>query len=420
MIAGLVPAMQVAQGRGFGGLQATERTVAGSRAVRRWQGALLAVQIGAAAVAAVAATLLVRSVIELNAVDLGFQTDRVLTFRVRPAQPDPVARLAFFQAAAERIQQLPGVQSAAFANEFPMRGSWGGGLLVDGPSGPIPAEADFQAVSADFFPTLGIPLLRGRLFAEGDRSGAPPVVVVSQTFASRLVPGRDPIGVQIRRDRDAPSLTIVGVVGEMRRDGKFSEVTPQVFFPATQPGSYRVRLDAIAVRAAAGDPRSLLPSIKAAVASLDPARTVAGVRTLDEVLSASVATRRFNMLLLTSFAALALVLAIVGVYGVVAHAALQRTREIGIRVALGATRESVVALIVRATLRWTIPGLALGLLGAWASTRLMATMLFGITPGDPITFALVTALMLAVSVVASYLPARRAATTDPLVALRSQ
>ena len=359
--------------------------------------------------------------IELNAVDLGFQTDRVLTFRVRPVQPDPAARLAFFQAATERIRLLPGVQSAAFANEFPMRGSWGGGLLVDSPSGPIRAEADFQAVSADFFTTLGIPLLRGRLFADGDRSGAPPVAVVSQTFAARLVPGRDPIGVRIRRDRDAPSLTIVGVVGEMRRDGKFSEVTPQVFFPATQPASYRVRLDAIAVRAAAGDPRSLLPSIKAAVASLDPARTVAGVRTLDEVLSASVATRRFNMLLLTSFAALALVLAIVGVYGVVAHAALQRTREIGIRVALGATRESVVALIVRATLRWTIPGLALGLLGAWASTRLMATMLFGITPTDPSNFRRSSpSLMLVVSVVASYLPARRAATTDPLVALRSQ
>ena len=149
--------------------------------------------------------------------------------------------------------------------------------------------------------------MRGRRFADGGRSGGPPVAVVSQTFAARLVPGRDPLGVQIRRDRDAPVLTIVGVVGEMRRDGKFSEVTPQVFFPATQPGSYRVRLDAIAVRAAAGDPRSLLPSIKAAVASLDPARTVAGSHAR-RVLSASSSRAAIRSLLLTSFAALALVL----------------------------------------------------------------------------------------------------------------
>jgi len=422
VVAGLLPAIQVLRAEPGGGLKVTESASSGSRSLRRWQGLLMACEVCAAVVIALGAGLLVRSLVRLNGVELGFTTERVLTMRLRPPEakyPNAAARLAFFEEVTARLAAIPGVQSAAYANDFPMRGGWGGGLLVDGPAGLVPAEADFQAVSDTYFSTLGIPLLRGRLFTDADRLGAPAVVLVSQTFASRLLPGRDPIGARIRRSATAPTLTIVGVVGEIRRDGKFAEAAPQVFFPARQITLYAARLDAVAVRSAAADPRTLLPSIQRAVSSVDPSLPLMRVRTLDEILAASMATQRFNMRLLTSFATLALVLSLIGVYGVVAHAALQRSREIGIRVALGAHRRAVEGLIVRAALFWTLPGLALGLAVAYASSRVMASLLFDVTPTDPLTFASVGAAMLLVSVLASYLPARRAARVDPLVALRS-
>ena len=421
ILAGLVPALQVVRAEPGGGLKVTESASSGSRSVRRWQGLLMACEVGAAVVIALGAGLLVRSLVRLHAVDLGFQTERVLTFSLRPPRAvseSPAARLVFFADVAARLERIPGVHAVAFASDIPMLGGWGGTLLVDGPSGPVDAEADFQAVSATYFSALDIPLMRGRLLTAADRPGSPPVVVVSQAFATRLLPGRDPLGVTIRRNASAPALTIVGVVGDIRRDGKFGGVAPQVFFSAYQAGLYSASLQEVAVRSVNGDPRTLLPAIQRAVGSVDPTLALLRVRTLDEILSASVASRRFNMLLLTSFAALALVLALIGVYGVVAHAAVQRTREIGIRVALGAQRRSVESLIVRDALRWTLPGLLIGLTAAWASSRVMASMLFNVTPTDPLTFVSVGVIMLLVSVLASYAPARRTASIDPLVALR--
>jgi putative ABC transport system permease protein len=423
IIAGLVPALQIARAESARGLKVAESASSGSRSVRRWQGLLMACEIAAAIFIAVGAGLLVRSLARLYAVDLGFQTERVLTFSLRPSQPayaDPAARLVFFEDAIARLERIRGVRAVAFASDMPLVGGWGGGLLIDGASGPVRADADLQAVSATYFSALGIPLVRGRLLTAADRAGAPAVVVVSQAFATRLLPGRDPLGVQIRRNAGAPALTIVGIVGDIRRDGKFSDVVPQVFFSAYQTGLYSAPLQEIAVRSASGDPRTLLPAIQRAIGSVDAALPLMRVRTLDEILSASMAARRFNMLLLTSFAALALVLALIGVYGVVAHAAAQRTREIGIRVALGAGRRAVESLIVRDALRWTLPGLAAGAAAAWSSSRVMASMLFNVTPTDPFTFVSVGVMMLLVSVFASYLPARRAATIDPLVALRRE
>ena len=422
VIAGVLPAMQVLRAESRGGLKVTESATSGSRSLRRWQGLLMACEVGAAVVIALGAGLLVRSLVRLHGVELGFNTERVLTIRLRPPEskyPDAAARLAFFEEIQSRLAAVPGVQTVAYANDFPMRGGWGGGLLVESPAGPREAESDFQAVSETYFSTLGIPLLRGRVFTAEDRLGSMPVVVVSQTFAARLLAGRDPIGVQIRRNKEAPALTIVGVVGEIRRDGKFVDAAPQVFFCARQINVYGARLDAVAVRSLVTDPLTLVPSIQRVVTSVDPSMPLRRVRTLDDILSASMATQRFNMLLLTSFAGLALLLSLIGVYGVVAHAALQRSREIGIRVALGAHRRAVERLIVRGALLWTLPGLALGLAIAYASSRVMTSLLFDVTPTDPLTFVSVGAAMLLVSVLGSYLPARRAARVDPLVALRS-
>jgi ABC-type antimicrobial peptide transport system permease subunit len=211
----------------------------------------------------------------------------------------------------------------------------------------------------------------------------------------------------------------VGVVGEVRRDGKEAKLTAQVYLPAAQTDVYPVRLASVAVRAD-GDPYALVPAIQKAVWSIDPDQPITGVRTLDEVLAASAAQRRFNMTLLASFAALAVVLALIGVYGVIGYSVAQRTREIGIRVALGATRSDVVALVVRAGMGWSLVGVAGGFAGALGLSRLISGLLFGVTPNDPATFVAIALAMLGVALAATYIPARRAASVDPIAALRTE
>jgi putative ABC transport system permease protein len=403
-------------------LKSTELSVSGARSVMRWRGALMAAEIAAALVLAVGAGLLIRSLIRLNAVDLGFETERVLTLFVRLPEAKygtQRARAAFFDELAPRVQAIPGVRRVAFANQVPMRGGWGSSVRITGPSGEVLADADFQAVSPGYFATLGIPLVRGRLITADDRDGTLRVAVVSQTFVRQFLPDRDPIGRQFARTGRASPMTIVGVVGEVRRDGKSAPLVPQVYLPAAQTDLYPVRLTALAVRAA-GDPHALVPGIQRAVWTVDPDQPITSVQTLDEVLSLASAQRRFNTTLLASFAALALALALIGVYGVVAYSVAQRTREIGIRVALGATRRDVVSLVVTSGLTWTVVGIAIGLAGALAATRLMTGLLFGVTAEDPATFATIAAVMAGVAVSASYLPARRAASIDPASALRTE
>jgi putative ABC transport system permease protein len=423
LVAGFLPALQASRRETASTLRATALTASGTRALMRWRGMLMAGEIAAALVLAVGAGLLVRSLVRLTSIDLGFETDRVLTLNVRLPETKyatAVSRATFFDELARRVEGIPGVRSVAFANQFPMRGGWGSSFQMAGPSGEIRADADFQAVSPGYFATLGIPLVRGRLIAPDDRNGNLRVAVVSQTFVRKFLGTREPIGHQFARTGPGtPSVAIVGVVGEIRRDGKEAELWPQVYLPAAQTDLYPVRLASLAVRAA-GDPHGLVPGIQRAVWSIDPDQPITGVRTLDEVLSASMAQRRFNMTLLASFAMLAVGLALVGVYGVVSYAAAQRTREIGIRVALGASRRDVVALVVRSGLRWSLAGVVVGLMGAYAATRLMTGLLFGVSPTDPATFAAMAVAMIGVAVSASYIPARRAASVDPISALRAE
>ena len=334
----------------------------------------------------------------------------------------PMAVLALLIVPALVLEEYAGsagVRNVAFANQFPMRGGWGSGFRMMGPSGEIRDESDFQAVSPDYFVTLGIPLLRGRLLTADDRSGAAHVAVVSQTFVRKFLGGREPIGQQFSRGAGMPAIAIAGVVGEIRRDGKDAELWPQVYLPAAQTELYPVRLANLAVRAT-GDPHSLVAGIQRAVWSIDPDQPITGVRTLDEVLSASMAERRFNMTLLAWFAVLALGLALVGVYGVVSYAAAQRTREIGIRIALGATRADVVGLVVKSGLMWSLAGIVAGLAGAFAASRLISGLLFEVKPADPVTFVTIAILMAGVALSASYMPARRAASVDPIAALRTE
>jgi predicted permease len=283
----------------------------------------------------------------------------------------------------------------------------------------VQVEADLQAVSPGYFATLGIPHVRGRLLSSDDRKGTMPVAVVSQTFVRQFLGDRDPIGFQFARNDQAPHVTIVGVVGEIRRDGKAAEITPQVYLPAAQTDLYPIKLGSIAARAQ-GDPHALVSGIQRAVWAIDGDQPISGVRTLDEVVSASMAERRFYMTLLTVFAAIALGLALIGVYGVVAYGAAQRGREIGIRLALGATRRDVVALVVGGGLPWTVGGIAVGLLGAYATMRTMSSLLFEVKQTDPWTMGLIALATMVVALGASLIPARRAAAADLVGALRAE
>ena len=422
-VAGVLPAWQASRTDPGPSLKSTELATAGGRSVLRWRGVLMAAEVAAALVLAVAAGLLVRSLATLTRVDLGFQTDRVLALNIALPQTrydTPQKRLAFFERLAARARALPGVQSVAFANRFPMRGGWSSSANLEGTQPSDYFVADFQAVNPSYFVTLGIPLVRGRTIGDDDRLGAPGAAVVNQAFVQKFLPREDPIGKRFARSgRGNPLITIVGVVGDIRRGGKTAAVQPEVYLAAGQTNVYPVQLSDFAIRAS-GDPHTLVGSIQDAVWAIDPDQPITNVKTLDEVLSASMAQRRFNLTLLACFAVLAVGLALVGVYGVVAYAASERTREIGIRVALGAAPQDVVALVVRSGMAWSMGGVLAGLAGAWAATRVMTGLLFEIKPTDPITFAAVAAMMVGVAAAASYLPARRAASIDPVTALRAE
>ena len=429
IVAGLLPAVQLWRGDTAPTLRASALTTSGVRSVARWRGLLMAAEIAAALTLAVGAGLLVQSMMRLAAVDLGFETQGVLLFTVNPPDTkyrDEAARVALFEEIERRVASIPGVASAAVANEFPLRGGGQSRVTLAGDAATgddSVRRAGFQAVSPGYFATLRIPLVRGRLLAAGDRAGAPPAAVVNETFVRRFLAGRDPIGQRFRESQtgvDSPELTIVGVVRDARRDGPGADLIPLVYLAAAQPDTYRERtqLSEVAIRAAGADPHGLLPAIQRAVWSIDPSQPITNVLTLDEVIAGSTAERRFNMILLSAVTFLALGLAIVGVYGVVAHAAAQRTREIGIRIALGAGRRDVLSLVIASGLRWAVLGVVVGLAGAYAGTRFLAALLFGITPTDPGTFAGLAALMLGVAALASYVPARRAASVNPMSALR--
>ena len=317
IVAGLLPAVQLRRGATAPTLRASALTSSGARSVARWRGLLMAAEIAAALTLAVGAGLLVQSMRRLAAVDLGFETKGVLLFTVSPPDTkyrDEAARVALFEEIERRVASIPGVASAAVANEFPLRGGGQSRVTLAGEAATGDDNvrlAGFQAVSPGYFATLRIPLVRGRLLAAGDRAGAPPAAVVNETFVRRFLPGRDPIGERFRGFQtgvDSPELTIVGVVRDARRDGPGADLIPLVYLAAAQPDTYRERtqLYEVAIRAAGADPHGLLPAIQRAVWSIDPGQPITNVLTLDEVIAGSTAERRFNMILLSAVAFLAL------------------------------------------------------------------------------------------------------------------
>ena len=418
LIFGVAPAWQASQAKPVESLKTTART-AGGNSQARWRAVLTVAEVALSLVLIVGAGLLLKSFVTLMGVDLGFQPDRVLAMNVN--LPDAHYRMAstrlqFFQQLESRVRTLPGVQSAAYANRMPLRGGWGGSIYVD-TAPDQDSDVDLQAVSPGYFETLGIPLMRGRLLTDQDHTGQPRVAVVNQAFVRQYLSGVDPVGHQIRHDVKAPWVTVVGVVNDIRRGGKDKEISAQVYFPAEQTELYPVKLADFAFRTA-GNPRQLVKAVQGQIWALDKDQPITNVRTMDEIITVRAADRRFQTLLLLIFAGVAVGLAVVGIFAVLSYAVNQRMSELGIRVALGAAPFRILRLVLRQAGLLIAAGVAFGLLGAYALTQYLSSLLFQVQPHDWRTYAAAVALLSLVSVVAASIPARRGAKVDPIVALR--
>jgi putative ABC transport system permease protein len=354
----------------------------------------------------------------LNHVELGIATEHVVNLDVTLPElsyPTPERRFAFYDDLAERAARLPGMQSVAFANNFPLRGGWSSNFRPENQSRD--EDADYQAVSPGYFATLGVALERGRLLTPADRAGAEPVAVVNTALAKHFFANQDPIGRRFRRNDQTPWATIVGVVSDVRRGGKSGKINPQVYYPAAQTALYPVRLSEFAFRSA-GDPKQLVAAVQKQVWAIDKDLPVTHIRTFDELVTQSVSERRFQTMLLGLFAALALVLAMVGIYGVISYSVSQRTPEIGIRMALGATRGGILKMVIGRAMLLVVVGIAAGAAGAYGLSSYLKTLLFEVKPGDPWTYASIAILLAVVALAASLVPARRATRVDPMIALR--
>jgi putative ABC transport system permease protein len=418
LICGIFPAWQASKSKPVEAMRASERHLAGS-SVMRWRSAFMISEVAVSMILLVGAGLLLKSFMTVNRVELGIATERVIHMRITlPELSYPTAerRAAFFEDLAERSAGLPGMQSVAFANNFPLRGGWSSNFRAEDRPNTSP-DADYQAVSPGYFSTLGIGLVRGRLLTLADRAGTLPVAVVNTELVRDFFPNQDPIGRRFRRHDQAPWATIVGVVSDVRRSGKTGKINPQVYFPAAQTASYPVRLSEFAFRSA-GDPKQLVAAVQQQVWAIDKDLPVTNVHTYDEIVSQSVAERRFQTLLLGLFATLALILAMVGIYGVISYSVSQRTPEIGIRMALGATRGGILKMVIGRAMVLVAVGIAAGAAGAFALSKYLKSLLFEVKPGDPWTYASIALLLAAVALAASMLPARRATRVDPMIALR--
>ncbi|HEX9893186.1 MAG TPA: ABC transporter permease [Gemmatimonadales bacterium] len=399
----------------------------GALAHARLRGALVVFEVALSMVLLVGAGLLVRSFTRLQAVDLGFAPDGMLAVSLSPSAaryPDAAAQTGFYQRLLERLDAVPGVAGATSTSATPADPySTTFSFAIQGRESPNPSgrfdPVPMEAVMPGYFSRLGIPLRRGRTFDSRDRADAPPVAVINETLARVLWPGTDPIGQRIAFRTDAPWLEIVGVVGDTRMLGADRPPAPILYLPFSQKTWAWLRWQTVLIRADAGlNPVDLLPAIRAAAAEVDPQLVLPRVSTVNQLYAESAARRRFATLLLGGFAAAALALGLIGVYGVLSTAVAQRSQELAIRVALGAGRSRVIALILRQALSLTLAGVAIGLLAAAGATRLLGSLLFGVSPLDPVTFGAVGAILLLVSAGAALIPAWRAARVDPIGAMR--
>jgi predicted permease len=433
LVFGLVPVLRVGKPDLQGALREGGKT-SGGVTRDRLRSALVVTEVAVALVLLVAAGLLIRSMIELQRVRPGFDATNVLSARIA-LPPSSYQQAERTRSTFERIlletSSIPGVKSAALVSQTPLAGPTSSNGLIPEGRAPTPEnqiDSELHLVSPGYFETMKIGLARGRDFSSHDGPGSPHVMIVNRTLAARAWPGENPLGKRVACCELNPDGTpvfkeVIGVAEDVRSAGLGQDAGPEFYLPITQAPERSwdwIQRSMNVVLRTTADPSSLGPSIREAVWSVDRALPVYEVQTLGQVLRSSTASTRFNMLLLMMLGAAGLLLAAVGVYGVIAYSVSQRTHELGIRLALGAQPSRVSAMVVRQGAVLGAIGLVLGLTASLAASRVLASLLYGVTPSDPLTHAAVALLLAAVAVLASYLPARRAARVDPVIALRSE
>jgi putative ABC transport system permease protein len=396
--------------------------------------ALVVSEIALSLILLVGAGLMVRSFLRLQSVDSGFDPRNLLTLRLSLPEtryPEAHQVINFYQQLTERLGRLPGVESVAATHALPLSGMSGvRPFTVEGRPRQEQGKAPivpYRMVSPDYFRTMKIAFVGGRDFAKRDEGQAAGVVIINQAFQRRYFQGEDPIGKRITLGGyDDQWGEIVGVAGDVRHWGAEAEAQPEMYWAYSQawlarsPTLSRLRRSLTLTLRAGGDPQNLIQDVRREVIALDKALPVTGVRTMEEWMGASLAGRRFNTLLISLFAALALILAVVGLYGVISYTVAECTREIGVRMALGAQTGDVLRLVIGQGMTLTLVGIGIGLLASFGLTRLMKDMLFEVGPTDPLTFAAIAVLLIAAALMACYIPARRATKVDPMVALRTE
>ncbi|MBN9657622.1 MAG: ABC transporter permease [Acidobacteria bacterium] len=421
LLTGLAPAFTLTRRSGQPSARQGGRGIAGGFQARQLRRGLVVAQFSLALILLTSSGLLLRSLWSVQNVDLGFQPQRILSLSLASAPTaSSVQRAAFYARLLDEVGALPSVQSAGIVSNLFIGSMPEQTLTLERSTQSVAGRLRFRSdeVSPGLFRTLGVPLLRGRFFTAGDGPGAPRVAIVNEVMARRLWPGQDPIGARCKlgpAESPAPWITIVGVVGTMRRQGLETEPGAQMFEPIAQNPS---RLSNLIVRTALSDPRPLVPSIRAAVSAIDPQSPVYGVTTLEDNLDRYLAPRRFQAWVLIGFSAAALLIAAIGIYGLIQYTTTARTHEFGIRLALGALPDGIFRMTIAEGLKLSFAGLAIGLVGSAWVARAGASLLYGVSATDPATFLAVTLLLTVVAAVACYGPARKARQVDPVAALR--
>jgi predicted permease len=419
VLIGLAPAVTATRRNLKPAFQDGGRGASGGAVTRRIRRVLVAAEFALAIVLLVGAGLLTRSLVNVQHVDPGFAPERVLSLQLAsPLFPSTTQRVAYFERALAQASAVPGVESAAIASEFFVGGNPERAITVEGSTrGPERVRFRSDEITPRFFETVGTPLVKGRIFSAADGTNGPKVAIINEAMARRLWPGQDPVGRRFRPGAPTagnPWFTVVGVVGDMRRQSLEQDPLPQMFEPLAQNPSRLVTL----VARTSMDPRHALGAVQAAVRQVARDAPVYGATTLEDRLGVLSAQRRFQTSLLLAFALIALVLAAVGIYGLIRYSVATRTREIAIRMAVGAEARDILRMIVGEGMSLSLVGLMLGLAGALALTRFLSSLVFGVSTTDPATFVAVSVVLTAVAAAACYVPARRAARLDPVVALK--
>jgi len=427
IVFGLAPAMHASHSNLNDSLKEGGRDSAIGKKGNRLRDLLVVGEIAVSFILLIGAGLLINSFLHLRNLDPGFRADHLLTMKVDLSElryPDGERRSVFFDEVLFRIRALPGVQSVAVAGNLPF--TYNGdsmSIAVEGIPDPPPGQwpdVIYRAIGPGYFSTMGIPMIRGRDFTDQDKADSKNVVVISEKTAQHYWPGKDPIGKRLKpgaTTSDVPWREVIGVVKDVRQNDFIAQPKMQMYFTYRQLKD--LAANALIVRTSV-EPMSLATSTRDAIWAVDKDQPVANVDTMDHIVSEAIARQRFSMLLLGIFAALALILAAVGIYGVMSYSVAQRIHEIGIRMALGARRTDVLKMIVNQGLKLVSIGMMLGLAAAFLLTRVLQSLLFGISATDPVTFFGISLVLLAVAILASYLPALRATKVDPIIALRAQ